>query len=537
MKFKSAKRTFLLRGRDIDACSAFLEEALDSSGVERQNKLRIRLTIEELLLRFREQFGEDHPFQISMNWRFGNPNVTVELEGTNFNPLVKQENDQEDWNSSVLNTLGIRPQFYYSGNRNIIRIGIPSHKMNPILRLAIALAIALIAGLLIKSFLPEASLTIPGSWLTPVFDLWVRGLNLISGPVIFFMVVTTVLGMKRLSIKGASSKLIVGRYFLISAAIAVFIVVIASLIQHVTVSSQPINNVTVAEVVNFFFQFVPANIISPFIEANTPQLIFMALILGVMLNILRGQVPNLIRIINQINSVCLLMAEWISYLVPVFTCLLLGIVIIEGQLNLFLKLWQPLALSIVLTAFVLFFSVVRLSLTKHVPIKVLLSKMKRPFLTALRRGSISASYGETEYSCTRQLGIDRDFTEVSLSNGIVLYMPISILGTLVFFVWIASLYQVQVTWVWYAIAALFAAILMEAAPPVPGVSLLVFMVIFKMLNVPEEALIPAMVFDILFGIVSAAANQMLLQVEMVNQATKMGLLNRDILTTPLRKKN
>ena len=78
---------------------------------------------------------------------------------------------------------------------------------------------------------------------------------------------------------------------------------------------------------------------------------------------------------------------------------------------------------------------------------------------------------------------------------------------------------------------------MEAAPPVPGVSLLVFMVIFKMLNVPEEALIPAMVFDILFGIVSAAANQMLLQVEMVNQATKMGLLNRDILTTPLRKKN
>ncbi len=537
MKFKSAKKTFLLRGRDIDACSAFLEEALNSSGVERQNMLRIRLTIEELLLRFREQFGEDHPFQISLNWRLGNPNVSVELEGVNFNPLVKQEEDQEDWNSSVLNTLGIRPQFYYSGNRNIIRIGIPTQKMNPILRLAIALVIALGVGLLVKSFLPEASVTIPGSWLSPVFDLWTRGLNLISGPVIFFMVVTTVLGLKRLSVKGASSKLIVGRYFLISGAIAAFIVLIASLIQRVTVASQPLNNVTVAEAVDFFFRFVPADIISPFIEANTPQLIFMALMLGIMLNILRGQVPNLIRITNQINTVCLLMAEWISYLVPVFTCLLLGIEIIEGQLNLFLSLWRPLALSIVLTAVVLLFSVVRLSLTKHVPVKVLLSKMKRPFLTALRRGSISASYGETEYSCTRQLGIDRDFTEVSLSNGIVLYMPISILGTLVFFVWVASMYQVHVTWGWYAIAALFAAILMEAAPPVPGVSLLVFMVIFKMLNIPEVALIPAMVFDILFGIVSAAANQMLLQVEMVNQANRMGLLNRDILNTPLKKKD
>ncbi|MBO7729269.1 MAG: cation:dicarboxylase symporter family transporter [Lachnospiraceae bacterium] len=537
MKFKSTKRTFLLRGRDIDACSAFLEEALGESGVERQNQLRIRLTIEELLLRFREQFGEDHPFQISLNWRLGNPNLAVELEGINFNPLVKQENDQEDGNSSVLNTLGIRPQFYYAGNRNIIRIGIPTQKMNPILRLAIALAIALVIGLLVKHFLPEASITIPGSWLKPVFDLWTRSLNLISGPVIFFMVVTTVLSMKRLSIKGASSKLIVGRYFLISAAISVFIVVIASLIQHVSIASQPLNNVTVAEAVDFFFQFVPADIISPFIEANTPQLIFMALILGVMLNILRGQVPNLIRIVHQINNVCLLMAEWVSYLVPIFTCLLLGLEIIEGRLNLFLRLWLPLAMSIVLTAVVLLFSIIRLSLTKHVPIKVLLSKMKRPFLTALRRGSISASYGETEYSCTRQLGIDHDFTEVSLSNGIVLYMPISILGTLVFFVWIASIYQAQVTWIWYAIAALFAAILMEAAPPVPGVSLLVFMVIFKMLNIPEEALIPAMVFDILFGIISAAANQMLLQVEMVNQANRMGLLNREVLKTPLKKQS
>ena len=535
MKTKTTKKIFSLNGTGIDDCSAFVEEILNGYKVERQNKLRIRLTIEELLLRFREQFGEEQEVQISLNRRIGTPSLTVELEGTNYNPLVNQDGGQDEWNSSILNTMGIRPSFYYAGNRNIIRIAIPSQKMNPVLRILIAIVIALIGGLLLKYLIPEFAMKVTESALTPVYDLWTRGLNLISGPVIFFMVVTTVLSMKKLSIKGASSRLIVGRYFLISALIAAFTVLVCSAIQNMSVAAQPINKVTVAEVLDYFFHIVPNEMISPFMEADTPQLIFMALVLGAMLNVLRDQIPNLIRIVNQINSVCLLMAEWISYLVPIFTCLLLGMEIIEGRLQLFLNLWKPLLLSIVLTAFILFVSLVRLSLTKHVPIKVLLSKMKVPFITALRNGSISASYGETEYSCTRQLGIDRDFTEVSLSNGIVLYMPISILGTLVFFVWAASTYQVQVTWVWYAIAALLAAILMEAAPPVPGVTLLVFIVIFNMLNIPGEALIPAMVFDILFGIISAAGNQMLLQAEMVHQADRMGLLNRDVLKAPLKK--
>ena len=536
MKLKNIKRTFLLSGTGIDECSEFVGEILDEYKVETQNKLRIRLTIEELLLRYRDQFGEGQEFLVTVNRRIGNPGLTIEVEGSNYNPLAKQEEDQDEWNTSILNTLGVRPQFYHYGNRNIIRIGIPRRRMNPILRLMIALAIAIALAFALRYLVPNIAGAIPNITLTPVYELWRRGLNLISGPVIFFMVVTTVLCLRRLSIKGASSKMIVGRYFLISAIITIVTVAIVSSLRHMTVFYQGVvNKMTLTEVLEFIFRTVPNDMITPFIEADTPQLIFMALVLGAMLNILRNQVPNLIRIMHQINTVCLLMAEWISDLVPIFTCLLLGMEIIEGRLTLFLQLWRPFVISIALTALVLAFAIVRLSLTKHVPIKTLLSKMKKPFFTALKNGSISASYGETEYSCTRQLGVDRDFTEVSLSNGIVLYMPISILGAVVFFACVAAYYHIQVTWIWYGIAALFTAILMEAAPPVPGVTLLVFIVIFNMLGIPEEALIPAMVFDILFGIISAAGNQMLLQVEMVHQSDRMGLLNRETLRTPLKK--
>ena len=148
---------------------------------------------------------------------------------------------------------------------------------------------------------------------------------------------------------------------------------------------------------------------------------------------------------------------------------------------------------------------------------------------ALKTGSLSESYGLAEKSCRSELGIEKAYTQISLSHGLVLYMPASILGALVFTVQAAALYRVRVTWLWYVMAVLLVAVLMEAAPPVPGVSLLVYIVVFYMLGIPDDVLIPAMVFDIIFGIFATASNQMMLQIEMIHQADKVGLINRSIL--------
>jgi hypothetical protein len=45
-----------------------------------------------------------------------------------------------------------------------------------------------------------------------------------------------------------------------------------------------------------------------------------------------------------------------------------------------------------------------------------------------------------------------------------------------------------------------------------------------------------MIFDIVFGIFAGAANQTMLQLEMLLQASRVGLLNRESLNKPLSKK-
>jgi len=60
---------------------------------------------------------------------------------------------------------------------------------------------------------------------------------------------------------------------------------------------------------------------------------------------------------------------------------------------------------------------------------------------------------------------------------------------------------------------------------VPGANLLAYVVFFSALKIPKEALMDAMIFDIVFGIFAGAGNQFLLQLELLWEAKRIGLLN------------
>ena len=54
---------------------------------------KIILILEESLLRYRDHFGEDHEFEVSMTKWFGTPKVKIRVKGSAYNPL---ENDEDD---------------------------------------------------------------------------------------------------------------------------------------------------------------------------------------------------------------------------------------------------------------------------------------------------------------------------------------------------------------------------------------------------------------------------------------------------------
>lgn len=135
-------------------------------------------------------------------------------------------------------------------------------------------------------------------------------------------------------------------------------------------------------------------------------------------------------------------------------------------------------------------------------------------------------------SDVRLLGIDRGYSQEAAPQGFVLYMPVSAIGTIAFTIYVAQVFGVQSTVVWYVTAAIMAVVVFVATPPVPGANLLAYVVLFSTLGIPSGALIDAMIFDVMFGIFAGAANQAMLQLEMMLQADHLGLLDRERLKAP-----
>ncbi len=530
MKVKEYRNKFILNGPAIDEFSELVEETLRQLDMERQNRLRIRLSLEEALLRMRDHFGEDSEVTASIKKRLGRLNIQVEKEGEPFNPLSSEENELEDLCSSLLTAVGLSPQYSYSGHRNTLRISLPIAGINPVLKIVLTILGGILIGLIGTTMISGASMERAVNMvMNPIYDVWIRILNIMSGPVIFFMVITTMLDADKISERGGDSRFTVARYFLFSFIMVIIAMVVAEWFYPLSEVMDSISENWATELIDQIFQIIPRDFFTPFVESNTPQLLVMAFVLGSALNLIGSQARNLSRIVRQINMVGLQLAEWISKLVPYFAAVLVGLEIWQHKTLTLKGMWGCLLIALVVSGICILFAMTVVSRKKEVGIRKLFHKLRDPFLLTMRTGSLDAAFGQTEKCCVQDLGISREFTTLSLPNGLVLYMPVSAIGTIVFTVYTAMKYNISTSMVWYVTAVVLAVVLFVATPPVPGANLLAYTAIFAQLGIPGQALIDAMIFDIIFGIFASAGNQLLLQLELILKSDQIGMLRRKIL--------
>lgn len=537
MKIKEySKYQIDLKYESIDAFSEWLSANLKQIGAEKRTAMKARLLLEEILLRIRERFGEEVKIDAAISGSLSGPYIKLEMSGEAFNPLSETNAELGQWNSSLQTVIGLNPKYTYSWGKNVLRLKIPTKKINPVLLIFAALLVGVLSGLLLHALIPHSTQVRVAEFLvTPTYELWLRTLNAISGPIIFFTVITTMLNTKQIDFQGGNSSNVVLRYFGFSFLIT-GVTILSAYPLFFGEAPLHLSSLTTKRVFEFFSQMIPENIITPFLDSNTPQLIIVAFVIGTALLALGSQVEQVKTILRQINMVGLKLAEWVSMLVPFFAGIFICLEIIRGQTEILRGIYKPLLYSVCISALFMASAVCYVALRMRVNPLTVGAKVQKPFFVALKTGSLDASFDHTRYSCTRLLGVDKGYTETSLPQGLVLYMPVSAIGTLFFTMYAAKVYNVNVDLFWIAVAIIFAVVLFVATPPVPGANLLAYVVFFNWLGIPAEALMDAMIFDIVFGILAGAGNQLLLQVEMVLQARRIGILNVKQLKTPLKRK-
>ena len=506
----SVNEDFLLQGETVDIIASIIDDFLKHLRMDRSSCVRIRLSMEEALLRWMDHFGTNVKVHMDVGTTFNKPTITFLLNGEQYNPLVSSENDLGEWAESLFTGISITPTYNYRKGVNILQL-----KMNKPER---------------KVLFPEAIMNrIVYTILDPIQNLFLRILNLSSGPIIFLSVITATCAVGSMTAIGKSGRRMAVRFISMTFLITLIAAVLMIKPLSIDLVTQTFDEGQFASVLDLFLQAIPNDALSPIIEGNSPQMILIALIIGNALLAAGQKASRLQSIIEQADSVGLIIAGWVSRLSPFFVAVLLILGIWNGSISVIIGIWYPILMIIVIAGLALIISIFRVSHTHKVPVKALIAKMKPSFLIAFRTSSVDASIAENLVCCERKLGISKKLTSYGVPLGLIAYMPAAGVATIIIVLYAARAYHVGVSVIWLIIAITLTVALTAATPPVSGVGILTYTVLFSQLGIPVQALTMAMVADILIGFAATPLDQGMLQMELVHEAKTLDLLDQSAL--------
>ena len=530
MKIDNYRETLPLTGQTVDTVSEKTEALLLALNTEKSNILRIRLSVEEALLRFLDKFGESAFITVNIGKRLRRPFISIELEGEPYNPLVSNQSEFGDWSDSLLSGISLNPEYSYNHGKNTVILKLKQPDRNPAISLITAILAGMIFGVLGKHFLlPEMQASVVKTILQPVNDLFFRLLNAVSGPVIFLTVVVAICGMGNVASIGKRGRSMVLRYILLSFIITAFSCLVSIPFFRLNYVNNPLSGTEFSSVLDLFLNIIPNDIFMPFIKGESPQLILMAFVLGNALLFTEGKSEKLTELTMQANNVGLIVAGWLGRLVPYFVTLLLILEIWIGSAWDFIGIWKPFLIFLLISVVIMLIYISYVCAKKGIKFSKYIKKIWPSFKTALKSASVEHAYGENVLCCEKKLGIAEAMTSSALPLGLIMFMPAASISMLAFTMYAAQIYGMSVSVVWYIFAVILTVIVVVAEPPVPGVTLLGYAAVFSQLNIPVKALAVALVANTIFSFFTSALNQAMLQTELVLQADKAGMLDTEIL--------
>ena len=524
-----SRMDYYLTNESVDEISKTVSEFLTTLNTEKKNLLRIRLMVEEILLCWQGRFSDEAKCQVKIGHRFRRPFIQLEVEGESYNPMDHDHDDYGEYRDQLLSVMGLSPMFSYEKGRNRITFKLKKAKANPLLSLAMAVTAGLLAGMA-GMLIPEPiRAAVLEHFLTPVYDTFFNLLGTIAGPMVFLSVAWGIYGIGDTATFGRIGKRMVIHFIGSVFLVGIICIPLALPFFSLNLAWQGSGVAQLSSLFQMILGFIPTDIVTPFQDGNSLQIILLGAAVGVSMLILGEQTEVVAQAIEQINYVIQFLMELISNLVPYFIFIVLVQMIWTGTLDVVLSAWKPLLVFLLIIMLVAAFMVLLVAKYGGVSPLVILKKGLPTFIIGLTTASSVASFGTCVSICERKLGVSNQITSFGVPLGIVMFPPATSLYFIIICIYAAEIYQVECSLMWFVLAVFSATVLAIAAPPIPGGTLTCYTIMFTQLGIPQEALVVALALDVLCDFVATGMNMFCLQMDLVIQSRKMGLLERSIL--------
>lgn len=271
--------SYLFKNEDIAASVNELSEYYKKNKIDRKISLQNTLSLEEILLQYRDRFGENAEYSLDISRKHGVHHARLEVNGEMFNPMDDSIDESEQYTQNLLKGMGVVPSYNYRRKTNIIDIKTDKAKMSPILVLILTLGLSIVLGLFVKNFVPtNVAKIITDEIFRPLSNSFASFISAIVGPVVFFTIIVATINVGDLSSLKKLGNAVLGNLFLFSSLfyiLGISIPVVLAGIDKGGMTESPLRIIR-----DTILSIIPGNIVTSFSENSILQLMFWGIIIA-----------------------------------------------------------------------------------------------------------------------------------------------------------------------------------------------------------------------------------------------------------------
>ena len=383
-------------------------------------------------------------------------------------------------------------------------------------KVLIALGLGILCGLILNA----SGQGVDGSWgrvylVDGVFNvvgaLFVNALKMLVVPLVLFSLIPGIVGIGDLSLLGrVGIKSFV--LYVCTTAIAIATAIIAAAGLGIgsgmdAPNSEGFGGREAPPLTDVIIDIVPSNPIAAMANGDMLAVIFFSIVFGISLLAVAKESPDVVRLIEQLNTVMMKMVTIIMHFAPyaVF-CLIAKAIAAMG----FALLVQLLDYFLVLVGVLLLHGLFTLPLALKIftglnPF-IFLRKLRTAQLFAFSTASSAATIPVTMRTVQNRLGVDRSISSFTVPLGATINMDGTAMMQGVATVFIANLYGIDLGVADYLTVVVMAVLASIGTAAVPGVGLIMLTMVFAQVNLPIEGIGLILGIDRLLDMVRTAVN-------------------------------
>lgn len=525
-----------LNAENIDSAIEQIASFLRDNGVDGRQVIRTQLALDEAMLRFRDEFGEDHEFDLNFHKRFGTLNVKISVPGHSVDVLTAEAEDGFDLGSSFFSSLlgddfGTLTYSYRDGMNNVsFTMRVIRERpfwADPLLCATLAAVIAFFA---FRNLAPGFGQSLLEGFVSPVLATLMGILSAITGPLLSLSLISGVTALGNTATFKTTGARAIRRIML--WVVAMFVVSVAVCGLFYGIGGEGTASFDGNELFELLLAAIPSNLFAPFLENNALQITVVSLFVGVCLLALEGRSDRIRELIGELNSLVFKMMFLFSKALPV----LVGFSVFKALMTTDISQLSTIGDLLLTNYIVTFIFSLAIPLWIYMRLKVspihFVKKCWPALFIAFTTGSSTTAMAENFRVCEKNLGVKKRVVDFWLPLGQVMFAPSVVIPLTTGMFVIANMEGQSFSWSRILVLFILVFQLSMASPKVPGGIAATFAILLGQLGLSLDSVGVLMAANVFILNYATAFGILVRDAEICAFAEGEGALNHEILEAP-----